>query len=86
MFLFFDCVCVCVVLSLSLLQTIGFYIKDKIKKFFVFTALTLAVTSLLIYIVQWGGEYLFLYAWLFCGTVMLVSLVDCPVYFNVQVR
>eukprot|EP00117_Sycon_ciliatum_P021374 scpid53651/ scgid18757/ CAAX prenyl protease 1 homolog; Farnesylated proteins-converting enzyme 1; Prenyl protein-specific endoprotease 1; Zinc metalloproteinase Ste24 homolog len=54
--------------------TVGFYIKDKIKKFLVFTPLTLVITSLLIYVIQWGGEYFFVYAWLFCGTVMLVMV------------
>lgn len=55
-----------------MLQTLGFFIKDQIKQFVVFQAISLAVMAGLIYIIKWGGDYFFLYCWLF---VLVVSVV-----------
>ena len=58
-------------------QTIGFYIKDMIKKFVIMTAIAIPILALLIYIIRIGGDYFFIYAWLF---VTVVSLIIVTVY------
>ncbi|CAF0757507.1 unnamed protein product [Adineta steineri] len=54
-------------------QTIGFFIKDNIKKLLVTLVLTLPIASLLIKIIQIGGDYFFIYAWLFI-TIMSLGI------------
>ncbi|XP_033118144.1 CAAX prenyl protease 1 homolog [Anneissia japonica] len=46
-------------------QTPGFYAKDQIKKFVVSQAISAPLVACLIYIIKWGGEYFFIYVWLF---------------------
>lgn len=58
---------------LSSSQTIGFFLKDAVKKFVVTQCILLPVTSLLLYIIKIGGDYFFIYAWLFTLAVSLVS-------------
>ncbi|XP_067946444.1 CAAX prenyl protease 1 homolog [Watersipora subatra] len=58
-------------------QTLGFFIKDQIKKFFLFQAISMAITAALIYIIKAGGDYFFIYCWVF---VIVVSLVMVTVY------
>lgn len=58
-------------------QTLGFFIKDQIKKLAVSIALSIPITSLLIYIIKIGGDYFFIYAWLF---VFVISLVLVTIY------
>ncbi|XP_037097756.1 CAAX prenyl protease 1 homolog [Syngnathus acus] len=53
-------------------QTLGFFIKDAVKKFAVTQCILLPVTSLLLYIIKIGGDYFFIYAWLFTLGVSLV--------------
>jgi STE24 endopeptidase len=55
-------------------QTAGFYAWDKIKKFLVSFSISAPVLSGAIYIVRKGGEYFFLYLWLFCFAVVLVMI------------
>lgn len=55
-------------------QTLGFFIKDNIKKFLVTLALALPITSALIWIIKAGGEYFFIYAWLFTFGMSLVLI------------
>ena len=57
-------------------QTASFFVKDEIKKFILSICLTLPILSLLIFIIQWGGEYFFVYAWLFTTIVALVSVIN----------
>ncbi len=57
----------------NLFQTLGFFIKDKIKGLLVGLALGLPITALLLWIIKMGGEYFFIYAWLFTFVVSLVS-------------
>ncbi|XP_051628218.1 CAAX prenyl protease 1 homolog isoform X1 [Manacus candei] len=59
------------------LQTLGFFFKDAIKKFVVTQCILLPVTSLLLYIIKIGGDYFFIYAWLF---TLVVSLVLVTIY------
>ncbi|UJR25318.1 hypothetical protein I4U23_006669 [Adineta vaga] len=54
-------------------QTRIFFIKDTIKKLLVSTVLTLPIASLLIKIIQIGGDYFFIYAWLFI-TIMSLGI------------
>lgn len=58
-------------------QTLGFFFKDAVKKFLVTQCILLPVTSLLLYIIKIGGDYFFIYAWLF---TLLVSLVLVTIY------
>ena len=56
-------------------QTLGFFFKDTMKKLLVSMAIMLPVTAALLWIIKWGGEYFFLYAWLFALVVSLVCVV-----------
>ncbi|XP_028839942.1 CAAX prenyl protease 1 homolog [Denticeps clupeoides] len=58
-------------------QTLGFFLKDAVKKFAVTQCILLPVTSLLLYIIKIGGDYFFIYAWLF---TLAVSLVLVTIY------
>ncbi|XP_028937320.1 CAAX prenyl protease 1 homolog [Ornithorhynchus anatinus] len=58
-------------------QTLGFFVKDAIKKFVVTQCILLPVTSLLLHIIKIGGDYFFIYAWLF---TLAVSLVLVTIY------
>ncbi|XP_043916055.1 CAAX prenyl protease 1 homolog [Protopterus annectens] len=58
-------------------QTLGFFFKDAVKKFLVTQCILLPVTSLLLYIIKIGGDYFFIYAWLF---TLVVSLVLVTIY------
>lgn len=53
-------------------QTVSFYAWDKLKKFFISFCITAPVVATSIYIVRKGGDYFFLYLWLFCFVVVLV--------------
>lgn len=64
------------------LQTLGFFFKDAIKKFVVTQCILLPVTSLLLYIIKIGGDYFFIYAWLFTLVVSLVSMRRCLGFFQ----
>jgi len=58
-------------------QTWQFYAKDKIKKFFVGQLIGLPILSLLLYIIRAGGQFFFVYAWLF---VLFTSLFMMTIY------
>ncbi|BFZ09759.1 hypothetical protein BsWGS_12798 [Bradybaena similaris] len=58
-------------------QTLGFFIKDTLKHMGVTLVISLPVTAVLIYIIKAGGDYFFIYAWLFA---LVVSLVIFTVY------
>lgn len=57
-------------------QTLGFFFKDAVKKFVVTQCILLPVTALLLYIIKIGGDYFFIYAWLFtlCVSLILVTI------------
>ena len=65
--------CFCFVVDFFFLQTIGFYLKDRVKKLAVMSAISLPLVSALLYIIKWGGQYFFIYTWLFTLVVTLVS-------------
>ncbi|XP_063092241.1 CAAX prenyl protease 1 homolog isoform X2 [Cavia porcellus] len=58
-------------------ETLDFFMKDAIKKFVVTQCILLPVSSLLLYIIKIGGDYFFIYAWLF---TLVVSLVLVTIY------
>ncbi|CAL8300824.1 unnamed protein product [Boreogadus saida] len=57
-------------------QTLGFFLKDAVKKFAVTQCILLPVTSLLLHIIKIGGDFFFIYAWLFtlCVSLVLVTI------------
>ena len=55
-------------------QTLGFFLKDLLKKLAVMTAISLPLVAALLYIIKWGGEYFFVYTWLFTLVVTLVGI------------
>ncbi|CAH1799363.1 unnamed protein product [Owenia fusiformis] len=58
-------------------QSLGFFLKDMVKKLVVSMALALPITSLLIWIIKVGGDYFFIYAW---GFSLAISLILVSVY------
>eukprot|EP00124_Ichthyophonus_hoferi_P002823 Ihof_evm3s212 gene=Ihof_evmTU3s212 len=58
-------------------QTLKFYVMDQIKSFGLTLALIGLIVPPLIYIVKWGGDHFYLYAWFF---VLLISLLAVTVY------
>ena len=63
-------------ISSKLFKTFSFFVKDKIKKFIVTIILTMPILSFLIYIIKMGGDYFFIYAWLFTTIVALVIFIS----------
>lgn len=61
-------------------QTPGFFIKDKIKKFFVMQLISAPVVSGLVFIVKAGGDYFFMYLWGFTMAVVLFFMTVYPDY------
>jgi STE24 endopeptidase len=55
------------------LQTFGFFVKDTIKKFIVSMIIGLPIMAGLIFIIKWGGDYFFVYCWIFTLLISLVS-------------
>lgn len=60
--------------------TLGFYLKDKVKKFVVMQAISLPITALAYHIIQIGGDYFFLYLWSFCSFVIIFLSIVWPDY------
>ncbi|PSN34370.1 CAAX prenyl protease 1, partial [Blattella germanica] len=58
--------------------TAAFYIKDKIKAFIVGQVIMLPVTSGIVYIVRIGGDFFFIYLWLFAMVMTFVLLTIYP--------
>ena len=54
-------------------QTVGFYLKDKAKKMALSLALMTPIMSVVIFIVKLGGDYFFLYIWVFMSIIIFVS-------------
>uniref|UniRef100_T1JP94 CAAX prenyl protease n=1 Tax=Strigamia maritima TaxID=126957 RepID=T1JP94_STRMM len=61
-------------------QTPGFFVLDRIKKFFVTQAIMLPIIAALVYIVKIGGDYFFIYLWLFVVVVILFLMTIFPDY------
>ncbi|KAL1378416.1 hypothetical protein pipiens_015602, partial [Culex pipiens pipiens] len=61
-------------------QTPAFFIKDQIKSFLVGQMLSIPIVAAIVYIVQIGGNYFFIWLWAFVGVVSLVLMMVYPVY------
>lgn len=61
-------------------QTAGFFIIDQLKSLALSITLTLPIASAVIYIVQIGGPYFFVWLWLFVGIVTLLFVTIYPVF------
>ncbi|KAJ9585034.1 hypothetical protein L9F63_020625, partial [Diploptera punctata] len=59
-------------------QTVGFFIKDKIKAFVVGQVIMLPITSGVVYIVRIGGDYFFIYLWMFAMVMTFLLLTIYP--------
>lgn len=59
-------------------QTIGFFIKDNIKNFVVMQVLAIPITSVIIYIVQRGGDMFIIWLWLFTCIMILLLVMIYP--------
>ncbi|XP_074658411.1 CAAX prenyl protease 1 homolog [Tubulanus polymorphus] len=55
-------------------QTVGFFLKDTVKKLLVTLVIALPILATLITIVRLGGDYFFVYAWLFTFIITLVLI------------
>ena len=64
----------------ELVQTLGFFFKDLVKKTVVSQLITLPLLALTIYIIQIGGEHFYIYAWLMVFTFSMVRLYDFNLY------
>ncbi|XP_037083127.1 CAAX prenyl protease 1 homolog [Pollicipes pollicipes] len=59
-------------------QTLGFFAKDKLKAFLVNQLISLPIVAMIVYIVKAGGDYFFLYLWLFCFVVLMFLMTIYP--------
>ncbi|GIY15811.1 CAAX prenyl protease 1 homolog [Caerostris darwini] len=55
-------------------ETIGFFFKDRLKKFIVMQAIALPILAIIVYIVKIGGDYFFIILWVFCVVLSLVLM------------
>jgi len=61
-------------------QTVPFYIKDQIKKFFIGQIIQAPILAGIIKIVYWGGDHFYLYLWLFAMFMLLFLMTVYPDY------
>uniref|UniRef100_R4G4J9 CAAX prenyl protease n=1 Tax=Rhodnius prolixus TaxID=13249 RepID=R4G4J9_RHOPR len=61
-------------------QTAWFFIKDKIKSFIVSTIIMVPLVCGIIYIVKAGGDFFFIYLWLFSMVTLLFLMTVYPDY------
>lgn len=61
-------------------QTPLFFIKDQIKGFVIGQLISIPISCAVIYIVQRGGDYFFVWLWLFTGILTLVLMTLYPVF------
>lgn len=61
-------------------QTAMFFVKDQIKGFAVSQVISVPLAAAIIFIVQWGGDYFFIYLWGFTGVVSLLLLTIYPIF------
>lgn len=59
-------------------QTPSFYVKDQIKKFLVGQVIQTPILAAVIKIVYWGGDYFFVYLWLFAVLITLFLMTIYP--------
>lgn len=61
-------------------QTGWFFVKDQIKGFVIGQVISIPISCAVIYIVQIGGDYFFVWLWLFTGIVSLALMTLYPVF------
>lgn len=61
-------------------QTAWFFLKDQIKGFVIGQVISIPISCAVIYIVQRGGDYFFVWLWLFTGIVSLALMTLYPVF------
>lgn len=61
-------------------QTLGIFFMDKLKSLFVSAVIGYPVMALLIYLIQWGGEYFYLYVWGFLLVFSIIMMTIVPVF------
>lgn len=61
-------------------QTAMFFLKDQIKGFVVGQLISIPISCAIIWIVQRGGDYFFVWLWLFTGVITLVLMTLYPVF------
>ena len=59
-------------------QTPSFYVKDQIKKFVVGQVIQAPILAAVIKIVYWGGDYFFVYLWVFAVVLVLFLMTVYP--------
>ena len=59
-------------------QTVGFYIKDQIKKFIVGQVIMLPLIAVIVRIIEAGGDLFFLYLWVFVFGFTIFMMVVYP--------
>jgi len=59
-------------------QTIGFFVKDQVKKFVIGQVIQAPILAGIIKIVYWGGDYFFVYLWLFAVAMTLFLMTIYP--------
>ncbi|XP_077296424.1 CAAX prenyl protease 1 homolog isoform X2 [Arctopsyche grandis] len=59
-------------------QTVGFFIKDNIKNFILVQVLAIPITSVIVYIVQRGGDMFIVWLWSFCCVMILLLVMIYP--------
>lgn len=61
-------------------QTAMFFIKDQLKGIVIGQIISIPISCAVIYIVQSGGDYFFLWLWAFTGLVCLLLMTIYPVF------
>lgn len=61
-------------------QTASFFVKDQVKAFAVGQAISIPIVACIVWIVQIGGEYFFVWLWAFVGVVSMLLITLYPVY------
>ncbi|VIO95621.1 Peptidase family M48 containing protein [Brugia malayi] len=59
-------------------QTLGFFLKDKTKKTIISLFLMAPIVAAIVYIVERGGPYFFLYIWIFLSVVIFLLMTVYP--------
>ena len=62
------------------LQTLTFFVKDQVKKFVVNLVIVCPLIAAIVAIVQWGGDYFFVYTWLFLAVFVLFMMTIYPTF------
>ncbi|OXA50048.1 CAAX prenyl protease 1 homolog [Folsomia candida] len=59
-------------------QTLGFFCKDTVKGILVSALITVPIVGLIVKIVQLGGQFFFVWLWIFCFIVLMFLMTIYP--------